>query len=350
VRSRLTLAEFYEQTFRPKVLPLYRKNTRTRYEALWRQRVAGSLGSMRMHAIDEASRRGFARSIELERRKVKGPLAFVRTLLREAAQQGLLEVAPRLPQELIKDAKKLPCNLSIMGGTDRSAFDVFDARLRSAANGNDRDAFADLVIYPLRVNRDRRSIMIGNREEFARNAARIITASVRNDIANQRGFFCRDIGLMYGRGTVWVEVVPASGAQPERYGVSTVNVPDIDSTKTPSPTAPELKLKCVAPTSTVLVEDLGGTLRYRSWHTGQPKTAKPDLTLESGTGTLEGTGLCAHAIYAFKNGDTTYELSELGCSDGSEPDGTTGRLTVSRGGKQLAAWLCCGDGKSQPTR
>ncbi|HEY4012000.1 MAG TPA: tyrosine-type recombinase/integrase [Polyangiaceae bacterium] len=63
---------------------------------------------MMLFGIDEASLRGFARSIELEKRKVKGPLAFVRTLLREAAQQGLLEAAPRLPPGLIKDAKKLP--------------------------------------------------------------------------------------------------------------------------------------------------------------------------------------------------------------------------------------------------
>jgi integrase len=107
-QSAMTLAAFYEEIFRPKVLPLYRKNTRTRYEALWRQRIAKALGPTRMHAIDEATLRGFARSIELEKRKVKGPLAFVRTLLREAAQQGLLDVAPRLPPGLIKDAKKLP--------------------------------------------------------------------------------------------------------------------------------------------------------------------------------------------------------------------------------------------------
>lgn len=235
------------------------------------------------------------------------------------------------------------CNLSAFGGTDRHAFDVFDAQLRSAAKSDDPSAFADLVTYPLRVNRDRRSRMVRSREELASDAARIFTASVRKDIASQRGFFCRDIGLMYGAGTVWVDVVPAAGARPERYAVSTVNVPEIDPTRTPSRSAPELKLKCVAPANTVLVEDLGGTFRYRSWRSSQPLTAKPDIMLERGTVTFEGTGPCEHATYTFKNGDTTYEVSELGCTDGSEPAGTTGRLTVSRGGSQLAEWLCLGD-------
>jgi len=90
----MTLAVFYADIFVPKVLPMFRKNTRIRYEALWRQR--------------ESALRGFARSIEIEKRKAKGPVGFVRTLLREAAQLGLIASAPRLPPGIVKDAKKLP--------------------------------------------------------------------------------------------------------------------------------------------------------------------------------------------------------------------------------------------------
>jgi integrase len=107
-RSAITLAEFYEGTFTPKVLPVFRKTTRIRYEALWRQRVDKALGSMQLDEIDEATLRGFARTIEIEKRKAKGPVGFVRTLLREAAQLGLIDAAPRLPPGTIKDAKKLP--------------------------------------------------------------------------------------------------------------------------------------------------------------------------------------------------------------------------------------------------
>jgi len=108
VRTAQTLLEFYEGTFKPKVLPLYRKNTRISYEALWRQRVRDTFGSKRLDEIGEGSLRAFARSIELDRRKPKGPVAFLRTLLREAAALGLIDSAPRIPPGVIKDGKKLP--------------------------------------------------------------------------------------------------------------------------------------------------------------------------------------------------------------------------------------------------
>ncbi len=107
-RTTITLAAFYTETFVPKVLPLFRKNTRIRYEALWRQRVESAFGHMPINEINETHLRGFVRSIELEKRKPKGPVGFVRTLLREAAELGIIEAAPRLPPGLIKDACKLP--------------------------------------------------------------------------------------------------------------------------------------------------------------------------------------------------------------------------------------------------
>jgi integrase len=107
-RSTMTLSSFYASVFKPKVLPLFRKNTRIRYEALWRQRIEKAFGSMRLDAIDEAALRGFARAIQIEKRAAKGPVGFVRTLLREAAQLGLIRAAPRLSPGILKDAKKLP--------------------------------------------------------------------------------------------------------------------------------------------------------------------------------------------------------------------------------------------------
>lgn len=106
--STITLDQFYEGTFKPKVLPVYRKNTRVRYEALWRQRVHATFGAKRLDEITEASLRAFARMIELEKRQPKGPVAFLRTLLREAAELGFVKEAPRLPPGVLRDPKKLP--------------------------------------------------------------------------------------------------------------------------------------------------------------------------------------------------------------------------------------------------
>ena len=76
-----------------------------------------AFGSKRLDEIDEAALRGFARSIEIEKRAGEGAgrLSCERSL-REAAQLGLIDAAPRLPPGIIKDAKKLPAAPTLGGG------------------------------------------------------------------------------------------------------------------------------------------------------------------------------------------------------------------------------------------
>jgi hypothetical protein len=95
-RDVVTLGEFYESTFKCKVLPLYRKNTRIRYEALWRQRIRRPSGPSR----STRSRRG----------------AFVASLDRSSSRSG----RPRGPS--------LSCGRSC-------------ARRRSSASSRRRRAF-----------------------------------------------------------------------------------------------------------------------------------------------------------------------------------------------------------------
>jgi integrase len=103
----VSLGTFYEETFKPKIMPLYRKNTRTRYEALWRQRVS-PLASKNLLEFTEESYRELGRSIERERRQAKGAVALLRTILREAQRAGIIKVAPMVPPGVIKEPKKLP--------------------------------------------------------------------------------------------------------------------------------------------------------------------------------------------------------------------------------------------------
>jgi len=59
----------------------------------------------------------------------------------------------------------------------------------------------------------------------------------------------------------------------------------------------------------------------------------------SGTKSLKVTGPCTHAIWTFRKGNTEFVVSELGCTDASEPTGTTGELAVSVGGRlQQRRW------------
>jgi len=96
---------------------------------------------------------------------------------------------------------------------------------------------------------------------------------------------------------------------------------------------------CVTSDNTVVVEENDGQLRYRSWNVPKGQSSKPDLEIKKGSVRFEGTGPCRHKIYSFLNGDYQYEVSPgLGCTDGSEPQGATGRLTVSKGESIVAQW------------
>ena len=74
------------------------------------------------------------------------------------------------------------------------------------------------------------------------------------------------------------------------------------------------------------------------WYTGASGLGytTPGLIVTEGRWVL-------YASYTFKNGDTTYDVRELGCTDGSEPVDATGRLVVSLRGRQVAEWLCRGN-------
>jgi hypothetical protein len=90
----------------------------------------------------------------------------------------------------------------------------------------------------------------------------------------------------------------------------------------------------------VIIDSVAETPRYRSWRKPRAIAEKPDLEIARGVQESEGTTPCAHSIWTFRNGDTSYTVSELGCSEG-DPDGRArGELTVQtpKGGE--LTWWC----------
>ena len=244
------------------------------------------------------------------------------------------------------------CDLSVMGGTSRAAFDAFDKALRTAAAGDDVKTLAGLVQLPLAVNRDGRSLSLATRGAVEKDSAKIFTAKVRAQVTAQVGYFCRSSGLMYGDGSVWVSVEPAAKGKPERYWIATVNAGEVDPTDKPSLAKPAVLMKCFTPRHYVLVESVGKEKpRYRGWTVKRkdgskaetPGTGKPDLELSGGAVKVEGTGPCAFSTYSFTNGAFAYVVRELGCTDGSEPKGSVGQLTVTQGAKPLGEWWCAAE-------
>jgi len=269
-------------------------------------------------------------------------------LFRKACKLGVKEACEddKDAGVLVDESLNLPadgdssvCNLAIIGGTSRKAFDEFDKGLKSAASSGNPQLFSKFLQYPLRWNVNHRTKYISNEAEFKLVSEIIFNSKIRQTIKEQKGFFCRDNGIMYGRGTLWVDLKKTMGN--DQYFIKSVNSGILDESSTPTNNAPETKLSCRTDKYVVLVEDIGNDkIRYKGWSAGKSLSSDPDLTIPKGASRVEGRGVCAYSIYTFKNGDYTYELQELGCTDGSEPMGTIGRLVVSKGSKELGNWPC----------
>jgi integrase len=103
----LTFAAFVDGIFSEVFMPKYRPSTRGRYEDLLRQGIREHFGPLRLDAIDGMTFRGYAAKLQRRKVQLKGPLNFVRTILRAAHEAGELKDFPSLPK-LIKQGKKLP--------------------------------------------------------------------------------------------------------------------------------------------------------------------------------------------------------------------------------------------------
>lgn len=102
-----TFGVFVETTFEKIFLPRYRPSTRDRYRALLRQGVLEHFGAMTLNSIGVMEIRSYAAQLHLKKIQLKGPINFVRTVLKAAHEAGLIEEPPRLPR-LFKESRKLP--------------------------------------------------------------------------------------------------------------------------------------------------------------------------------------------------------------------------------------------------
>jgi hypothetical protein len=108
------------------------------------------------------------------------------------------------------------CNLVSIGATDTKGFLAFDRELRDALSRQDAAAMALLVKHPLRVNSNRGTYDISDPRTLQLRFHEIFSHSVRDAVLKQRPetVFCNMSGIMYGDGTVWVDL------EGERYRVT----------------------------------------------------------------------------------------------------------------------------------
>ena len=89
----------------------------------------------------------------------------------------------------------------------------FLSRLQRIVKANDKEQFASLIRYPIRVFDGSRSIAISSPSDFVRKYSSILTPDVKNAILAQSAtcLFANGQGMMVGRGQVWFQKEP-SGA------------------------------------------------------------------------------------------------------------------------------------------
>jgi hypothetical protein len=112
-------------------------------------------------------------------------------------------------------------------GLSESEVTAFVAALQAAVRAEKPAAVADLVVFPLRVNKPPQTMFVKSRGEFVRSYAKIFTPGVRAAILQQNPaeLFHNWQGFMIGDGQIWFTgVCPDASCATHRVGVITVNI------------------------------------------------------------------------------------------------------------------------------
>jgi integrase len=102
-----TFESFVNGDFELLYMPTYRPATRQRYRDLFRQRLLDALGSRSLSEIGQKEVRAFASGLHNEGLQVRPHVNLIRTVLRAAADQQLIESMPDIPR-MKREGRKLP--------------------------------------------------------------------------------------------------------------------------------------------------------------------------------------------------------------------------------------------------
>lgn len=242
------------------------------------------------------------------------------------------------------------CDLSIFGVKDKDGFLRFDQALRSAMEKQDAAALTPLILFPLRVNyAGGKHVFLNNDAGFRKQFSSVFSSAIRKAVAQQKTdtLFCRDQGVMYGDGEIWIGV---EGTKADRFGIQTVNMPGPSVIiggllqplkKTLSCTAQKVHISIDYPEQTAQVQFVAPA-RYRAWSSPHVQSDRPDLELTGTVGIGKGQveGICDFRMWVFENGNTRYLLSEPACRSKSPPSGALAELEVQIGSKRQPTSWC----------
>ncbi|BBI33604.1 hypothetical protein [Cohnella abietis] len=99
-------------------------------------------------------------------------------------------------------------------------FTTYFAELQKAVKDNKPEEVADLISYPMNLNKDNKQFVITNKQEFIKKYDRIFTSHVREKLLDQKAekVFVNWKGIMVGEGDLWI------GKVNDKLGVIAVNI------------------------------------------------------------------------------------------------------------------------------
>ncbi|MFF2092225.1 hypothetical protein [Paenibacillus sp. NPDC058174] len=107
----------------------------------------------------------------------------------------------------------------VAGIDNAAAFSKYFSKLQKEVKANKKEAVADLVAYPLRVNSSGKSIEIKTKKQFIAKYNQIFTDKVKKKLLAQKEdeLFVNWKGVMVGDGEVWI------GQFGKKIGVFAIN-------------------------------------------------------------------------------------------------------------------------------
>lgn len=222
------------------------------------------------------------------------------------------------------------------GASDEAAFLVFDAELRSALAVDDPTYLTLLSRYPLRVYDDDGALDITDARTLYSMSDTVFPEAVRSRVLDTdlADLICVNTGIGYGSGNLWVNF--RKDGDRERFQIWEINSP-----RGAEERSANAAFVCRTTVFRSVVDrNVDGTLRLRVWNRPRPIDQTPDLELRSGQEGVEGTGVCGHRVFSFERDDTTYSVSEIGCTAEFPPDDAVGRYSTRVGGAVTASMWC----------
>ncbi|ULO09598.1 hypothetical protein H1230_12975 [Paenibacillus sp. 19GGS1-52] len=108
----------------------------------------------------------------------------------------------------------------IAGINDPAEFTTYFAKLQKAVKDNKPAVVAELISYPMNLNKDNKTYVIYSKDEFIKKYDRIFTSLVRDNLLAQKvdKLFVNYQGIMVGNGDLWM------GQRNNKIGVIAVNI------------------------------------------------------------------------------------------------------------------------------